>query len=261
MIQCDKARELLSLQLDDELNRAEQDQLEEHLDSCPSCQQYAKQLHSLHHKLLQLPDIPLGNSMVEELLNKDLFNDKEEEFDDYHVFGKRNKPIIRWRSWQGLAVAALIILISIPTIPYLYQQKDNVAESQSQQNLAADSVQTRALNKKAIYDNDQNKVKYNATVLNDDTKQSLDHPKLESYSIMFTQAVGQIYIILEVNHQLKIYQNNIEVFQTERWDEDLSAKWQVDKERQTIHYQIYKDDHLVSEHQINIIEKKDSIIK
>jgi len=65
---CDSYKELISQQLDGEINEDQAIELAEHLASCPECRQFKQSMVALHEDLLKLPEIELTESIVDQLL-------------------------------------------------------------------------------------------------------------------------------------------------------------------------------------------------
>lgn len=99
---CEAYEDLLSARLDGELTRQEETDLTAHLETCPRCRAFARDLRTLHTSLLTLAaDPPAGmtDAIMAEL---------------------KPKPRRKKRPWFSLACAALLALVLLGSAPLLF---------------------------------------------------------------------------------------------------------------------------------------------
>lgn len=99
---CEPYEDLLSARLDGELTRQEETDLTAHLETCPRCRAFARDLRTLHTSLLTLAaDPPAG--MTDAIMAK-----------------VKPKPRKKKRPWFSLACAALLALVLLGSAPLLF---------------------------------------------------------------------------------------------------------------------------------------------
>ena len=122
---CEPYEDLLSAQLDGELTARDQADLTAHLETCPHCRKYARDLQALHASLLTMAADPpdwMTDSILEE------------------VKASPN-PAKKARRWAPLACAAVLALVLLGSAPLLFGS-DPAGESAGAGNTeqAADSA-------------------------------------------------------------------------------------------------------------------------
>ncbi|MDO4517524.1 MAG: zf-HC2 domain-containing protein [Bacillota bacterium] len=107
---CEPYEELISARLDGELTRQEQADLTAHLETCPRCRAFARDLRTLHTSLLTLAaDPPAGMT-------------------DAIMAEVKPKPTKKKRPWFSLACAALLALVLLGSAP-LFFGSDSTGEA------------------------------------------------------------------------------------------------------------------------------------
>lgn len=101
---CEPYEDLLSAQLDGELTAREQADLTAHLETCPHCRKYARDLQALHASLLAMAADP-PDWMTDSILEK--------------VKASPN-PAKKARRWTPLACAAVLALVLLGSAPLLF---------------------------------------------------------------------------------------------------------------------------------------------
>lgn len=122
---CESYEDLLSAQLDGELTAREQADLTAHLETCPHCRKYARDLQALHTSLLAMAADPpdwMTDSILEDVKTAPT-------------------PPKKTRRWAPLACAAVLALVLLGSAPLLFGG-DPAGESAGAESTeqAADSV-------------------------------------------------------------------------------------------------------------------------
>lgn len=104
---CDKAFAMMSLYIDEELNKEEQEKLFEHINSCNYCKKEFQLLKDLLGKLKEEEYLPLPDGYHEELMAK--VNDSKIES---LSFGKKDTKNRRsWKKYGSIAAAGLLVFV------------------------------------------------------------------------------------------------------------------------------------------------------
>ena len=101
---CEPYEDLLSAQLDGALTAREQAELTAHLETCPHCRKYARDLQALHASLLTMAADP-PNRMTDSILEE---------------VKAAPKPEKKGRRWAPLACAAVLALVLLGSAPLLF---------------------------------------------------------------------------------------------------------------------------------------------
>ena len=104
---CGKAFEMMSLYIDEELNKEEQEKLFEHINSCDYCKQEFNLIKDLVGKLKEEEFLPLPDGYHQELMAK--VNDLKIEnvsFGKSDIKNKRN-----WKKYGSIAAAGLLVVV------------------------------------------------------------------------------------------------------------------------------------------------------
>lgn len=104
---CDKALEMMSLYIDEELNKEEQEKLFEHINSCSYCKEEFNLLKDLVGKLKEEEFLPLPEGYHEELMAK--VNDSKIESVTFGRSNVRNKK--SWKKYGSIAAAGLLVVV------------------------------------------------------------------------------------------------------------------------------------------------------
>jgi|GEM_PF-5281792 Predicted integral membrane protein len=103
---CDKALEMMSLYIDLELNKEEQEKLFEHIDCCEQCRQEFEMLKDIVGTLNKEEFLPLPCDYHEELMAK--VNDIKIENVNFGKNGKDNRK--KWKKYGSIAAAAVLVI-------------------------------------------------------------------------------------------------------------------------------------------------------
>ena len=262
MKNCDSYKELISQQLDGEINEDQAIELAEHLASCPECRQFKQSMVALHEDLLKLPEIELTESIVDQLLadKRIVISEKKS------IFRKKN-----WKPYYGFAAAALILIMLIPLLPLMNQQKAD---------FSADSAENFAMVTEEAEDSNQRLFTASAPELDTDIPSGGTENLEKSTQIVGTVDYGlpvdvtiaedsseklpaaqqaAIYTINtnEEGNQLIIYKENVEDFRTAKWTKELSLHIES-IDGQYVTYALYNADNtLNAKYQINLLEKQE----
>lgn len=128
---CDKAFEMMSLYIDGELNKEEQEKLFEHINGCDYCKQEFEVLKNLVGKLKEEEFLPLPEGYHQELMTK--VNDTKIENVN---FGKKDKKKKRsWKKYGSIAAAGLLVVVVGAAASSLdfegYNQNETTAATQA----------------------------------------------------------------------------------------------------------------------------------
>lgn len=249
MISCQIAKELINLDVDEKLITDKKSQLDEHLAECKNCLEYSHDLVRLHNNLLQLPKINLNESIVDDLIGRNILE----------VTETKPASIFRgFRAWYGIAAAAILLLIYIPLFGLNNGDKDFSMES-AEAPYAALADQQRvdedvANSDSTVAAKNSDELEFNSTALDGST------PNEESN---YAGALSDDNYRIEIqDNQLMIYdQNNIEVFKTDKWSDDLTVEWSIEKNNLISYYLYDIDKQVVAKYRIDLIEKKEEIIE
>lgn len=102
---CDKAFEMMSLYIDEELNKEEQEKLFEHINDCDYCKEEFDLLKALVGKLKKEEFLPLPEGFHEELMVK--VNDSKIQNISFWKSNIKNKP--NWKKYGSIAAAGLLV--------------------------------------------------------------------------------------------------------------------------------------------------------
>lgn len=100
---CKETQEKISCSLDKELNKWEQEELQDHLSDCPSCQKEYEEMKALIELLQEVPFAELPDNYHEELMEK-LSDRKKIPF-------PIEKKRILWKKYSAVAAAFLLLLV------------------------------------------------------------------------------------------------------------------------------------------------------
>ncbi|MEA5083732.1 MAG: DUF4349 domain-containing protein [Lachnospiraceae bacterium] len=104
---CDKAFEMMSLYIDEELNKEEQEKLFEHINDCDYCKEEFDLLKDLVGKLKKEEFLPLPEGYHEELMAK--VNDSKIQNLSFWKSNIKNKP--NWKKYGSIAAAGLLVFV------------------------------------------------------------------------------------------------------------------------------------------------------
>lgn len=111
MISCERAWELLSLQLDGALSPQEEQELEEHLESCPACRKERRELAQMNQALRGLGEVQAPADFTQRVMDQ-VRTESQEMPKVVHL---RRRPQVR--ALVGLAACALICIGIYRVIP------------------------------------------------------------------------------------------------------------------------------------------------
>lgn len=111
MISCERAWELLSLQLDGALSPQEEQELEEHLESCPACRKERRELAQMNQALRGLGEVQAPADFTQRVMDQVRAESQEMP----KVVPLRRRPQVR--ALVGLAACALICIGIYRVIP------------------------------------------------------------------------------------------------------------------------------------------------
>lgn len=104
---CNKALEMMSLYIDEELNKEEQEKLFEHINSCRYCKEEFNLLKDLVGKLKEEEFLPLPDGYHEELMAK--VNASKIENISFVKSNTKNKR--NWKKYASIAAAGLLVVV------------------------------------------------------------------------------------------------------------------------------------------------------
>jgi len=244
LINCQQAREYMSLQLDEVLEKSLTDQLEEHLHQCDSCTNYMSRLESLHLQLSNMPDVSLEESIVDRLIATEKFSKKEADksINKLSSFPFKKKLL----PWYGVAVAAIIAISFIPSV-LLPNSGNEIAD----QELAVRNPDEIPLVEPRI----EKTPKINQ---NDNSEQIGPQMSIMAEENSSFSAVPPIQIEVQEN-QLIISKDQQEIYRTNKWSDDLTIQWEIVND-DTVNYFLYNNiGEQVKAYQINLITKQEEI--
>lgn len=131
---CETALELLSASLDGELTAAEQQELQAHLDQCPSCRAIQTELVGLHTACGEMEALPPAG--LKEQIMKSLPP-------------QRPGKVIYWKRWGAMAAALALVALAAWRLPHsLYDRP--VAEPQNDESAVVTADDTADLSPEAM---------------------------------------------------------------------------------------------------------------
>lgn len=245
MSNCQNTRELISQKLDGELNDIEQKQLNEHLASCSNCQKYYNNMIVIHEKLLNMPNITFGESIVDQLIDNNAFTFNG----DLNQYKKR-----KWKPWAGAIAAALLIGIFLP-YSLIYNQIND-----GQINMAEQSAEITA------FDNNMNMSENLTKRSNNIEMDSATESGLgenDQFGLTLTATTKELmpFKIEEKENRLFIYKDDVELFRSNIWEDGLSVRWETINKNEIIYSLYSKDNNIVAKYHINLLEKNEEKIK
>lgn len=104
VISCERAWELLSLQLDGALSPQEEQELEEHLESCPACRKERRELAQMNQALRGLGEVEAPADFTQRVMDQV----RAESQETPKVIPLRRRPQVR--ALVGLAACALLCI-------------------------------------------------------------------------------------------------------------------------------------------------------
>lgn len=249
MINCQNTQELLSQRLDGEINEKENAQLAEHLATCSICQEYEAGLINLHTSLINIPQISLNESILDNLITNKTIN-----FEDKDNSKTPRKSV--FKPWYGLIAAAILIGIYIPVSGLVEPNNSNDVA------LRADSEATKiaAAEENPSVEFDVVNEEGSMGALNSDTE-TADAEGDKSIAIASEPNDSTQFFIVEdnvkiENRQLIIFDNNnMEIYRTNQWDENLIVRWYILDDNHIIYTLFDNQNKKVGEYKINISEK------
>lgn len=246
MISCHEAKQYISQKLDGELTELENKLLEEHLSLCTECNAYEKNLLDLHNNLFKLKNIELTESIVDKLFIENNELKKKSE--------NKKRLMDKFKPWQGLVAAAILIGIAIPT--YNYVNKDQIYSlEQEARNYAGESSEYYLFDTEVADSADAE----NQQAKDDGTKENTSNGN--EIGIMGIEATNMnLYNIEQVENQLIISQEESIIYKTTEWEQGLNAQWEIINENEIIYSLFDKDNNLVEKYKINLLEKKEEKI-
>lgn len=138
---CNKAFEMMSLYIDEELNKEEQEKLFEHINGCNYCKEEFKLLKDLVSKLKQEEFLPLPDGYHEELMVK--VNDAKIENVNFGKSNFKNKR--NWKKYGSIAAAGLLVFIvgaAAITMNFgSYNENDTATATQAKSEAYCETVQ------------------------------------------------------------------------------------------------------------------------
>lgn len=114
-MKCDKASELISLYIDKELNRQDEQLLMEHLSECDDCRNEYEQLKVMVEELNNIPLVELPNGYHSELILK-IENTKVDNAENISYFkpkenNQNNNKKTNWKKYSAIAAALFILVV------------------------------------------------------------------------------------------------------------------------------------------------------
>ncbi|OEF96907.1 hypothetical protein BHF71_04045 [Vulcanibacillus modesticaldus] len=228
MINCQEAKMLISQNLDGELNELEQKQLKEHLFSCLDCQEYQQKIKKLDDHLSSLPDLKLQESIVDQLFNDDTIMIKDKN--------KKTKWINKWSKITGVVAAAVLIFFMLPFSPFLEDNDFKLKNNNYESALDSSEMYARTSPEKITNFSEQNNV-----IGEDET------------AVSITSDVVIPYRVVNENNQLVIYKGGKIIFNSKKWESDLSLKWRFEGDNQLVYSVYSKDNKLITEYLIDLV--------
>jgi len=240
LINCQQAKELISQKLDGALHPSDEKRLEEHLNTCSSCQVYQEEMKELHHQLLQLPPAALKESMVDQLLETHLLHEV-----------KQQKKISFWKKkhWIGLTAAAVLLGLWVPLYALISNEFPGLLQGGLKQEgpmMASDSVkQELEINHDTGAQEENFAGIMEATPTENDPQ--VINEKTDPYA----------YQVKEENRQLVIYQNEEVIYRSRHWEDDQSVQWRMENQHQLIYTLYSSKGKVVATYQIDLLQKKE----
>lgn len=138
---CDKAFEMMSLYIDGELNKEEQEKLFEHIEGCEFCKQEFESLKDMVNALKEEEFLPLPDGYHEELLTKVNGTKIERVYFDSKDKNKKRS----WKKYGSIAAAGILVVFVGAMASALdfggYNQNDTTAETQAKSQAYNDTAQ------------------------------------------------------------------------------------------------------------------------
>lgn len=241
MSNCENIKKLINQQIDNELNKSEQKQLEEHLHECNSCMTYHQNMIVIHNRLLSLPAIDTQISIVDQLIS-DIDNiDINKKVEKTKVFNKQ------WFKRYGLAIAAAIVLFVPITLTVnqnlnLTNNSDKSYASRAPQEEAAMNFGIKADNTNSIQETQ-------------DSEGNVEERGDFDGQMPLKAETFMPYIVEIENNQLIVYQNDEVIYKSKTWADNLNVDYYQVDENEIIYSLFSKDNDLIASYKINLLEK------